>query len=101
MRFLEDNASVSDSTIINIMSDSKYCLNIWAENWICSWKKNNWIKSNRDPVKNKDIIQHIDNLQSKYININYIHVKGHNGNKYNEIVDSLAVDARKFGAAVR
>lgn len=75
-----------------IYSDSQYCiksLTIWYQSWL----RNNWKKADGQPVKNKEIIEAILDLQSS-LKINYQHVKAHNGDKFNEIADQLANQAR-------
>ena len=91
---------------ILIASDSSYsikCLTIWHLNW----KKNNWINSKKEPVKNKDIIEKCLNLikevEKKYkLHIKFKHIRGHQKIppsdeldyicwKYNLIADELAV----------
>ncbi len=78
---------------INIYTDSKYVKDGISE-WIFSWKKNGWKTSQKKPVKNLELWQELDLLVQKY-QINWHWVKGHSGNKYNEMADQLAVDAVK------
>lgn len=72
--------------IPKVYSDSGYCVNTFTK-WMYSWAKNGWIKSDKKQPLNLDLI-----LQ--YYNNNYIiklhQIKGHAGNKYNEIADGLA-----------
>ena len=84
-----NNKNVKDLTIY---TDSKYsigCLSQWYFNWV----KNGWKNSKGEPVKNKELIKSIISVSSK-INITYYHVKAHNGDKYNEIADTLANEGR-------
>ena len=78
---------------IIIYTDSKYVQN-GITSWIHSWKKNGWKGSNKKPVKNVDLWQDLD-LESSKHNIDWQWVKGHNGDKYNEIADELATNAIK------
>lgn len=77
---------------VEIFSDSKYCIQGITE-WIFSWKKNSWKNSAKKPVKNKEYWEKIDNakrfleMENK---IKFIHVKAHNGEKFNERVDDIA-----------
>lgn len=50
------------------------------------------MKGINKPNKNLDLWKEIHKLK-KNLNIKYHHVKGHNGNKYNEICDELAKKA--------
>ena len=47
-------------------------------------------KINRDPTETEIKVSDAKKLASE---INFVHVKGHNGNRYNEMVDKLAVQA--------
>ena len=73
---------------ITIFTDSKYVLKGMSE-WIKKWKINNWISSNKKPVKNKDLWLTLDSLSSLY-KIDWIWVKGHSGHPENDRADFLA-----------
>lgn len=70
-----------DNEDIIIYSDSMYVIGTLTKHWKIKKNKDKWIvmKSLYDKIK-------LTNNK-----INFIHVKGHNGNKYNEICDELAV----------
>lgn len=72
--------------VVNI--DSQYVKN-GITSWIKSWKKNGWRNSGKQPVKNKDLWETLDNLNCS-LNVSWNWVKGHSGVKYNEICDKLA-----------
>lgn len=74
-----------------VVSDSQYVKN-GIQTWIKNWKKNGWRTSNKEPVKNKDLWLELDEAVSK-LDIEWHWVKGHAGNKYNEMCDRLAVEA--------
>jgi ribonuclease HI len=82
---------------ITIYSDSEYSIKSYTQ-WIDNWKKNNWIGSNKKPIKNQDIIKKTSDLMSKHIGkIKFIHVKAHTklddyNSIHNEITDKLAKD---------
>ena len=73
---------------INIFTDSKYVKN-GIEDWIHKWKKNGWITTNKQPVKNKDLWVQLDNLRENK-NIKWQWVKGHSTDRYNNLVDEAA-----------
>ena len=62
------------------------------QSWIHKWKKNGWKTSAKKPVKNKELWENLDLEISKHT-IEWMWVKGHDGNINNEQADSLA---RKF-----
>tara|TARA_Y100001936_G_scaffold251714_1_gene308674 strand:- start:7111 stop:7548 length:438 start_codon:yes stop_codon:yes gene_type:complete len=57
--------------------------------WLDNWKLNNWKTSSKKQVKNKDLWQRLDKLNSIH-NVNWKWVKGHSGHRENEIADLLA-----------
>ena len=73
---------------ITIFTDSKYVLKGMSE-WIKKWKINNWISSNKKPVKNKDLWLILDSLATLH-EIKWIWVKGHSGHPENDRADFLA-----------
>ena len=78
---------------ITIFTDSKYVKD-GITDWIKNWKVNNWKNSNKKPVKNKDLWIKLDNACQKH-KVIWKWVKAHAGNKYNNLVDYLAVSKTK------
>lgn len=72
-----------------VYSDSAYCVNTF-NSWMFSWAKNNWIKSDKKRPENLDLIQMYYRYYQKGYRINLQKVKGHAGNKWNELADKLA-----------
>ena len=73
---------------IKIYTDSQYVKNGITE-WINTWLNNNWKTSKKEDVKNKDLWIELYNL-TKFLDIQWIWVKAHDGNPLNEEVDLLA-----------
>ena len=78
---------------ITIYTDSRYVKDGITE-WIKKWKLNNWKSSNKKPVKNKDLWVKLDNHCQKH-NVSWKWVKAHASNKFNNLVDELAVSKAK------
>jgi ribonuclease HI len=76
---------------LEIYTDSKYVRD-GITLWIHKWKQNGWRTADKKPVKNIDLWQHLDKIIVKK-SIQWQWVKGHSGDKYNDLVDQLAVDA--------
>ena len=76
---------------IILNTDSKY-LKLGITSWISNWKKNNWINSNKRPVKNKELWLKLDQLNNYHL-IEWRWVKAHNGEIHNERADYLATTA--------
>lgn len=75
---------------VTLTTDSKYVCDAINKGWLTSWKKNSWKKADKKPVLNIDLWQELLPLLDKH-RVEFIWVKGHNGHKYNEICDKLAV----------
>jgi len=73
---------------IIINTDSKYVMD-GITKWINGWKKNGWRTADRKAVKNSELWQELDIESSKH-SIEWRWVKGHSGDKYNDIADELA-----------
>jgi ribonuclease HI len=72
---------------VNIYSDSKYVVDSVEKGWVFNWQKKGFISK-----KNTDLWKRFLIVYSKHkVKLNWI--KGHAGNKYNEICDQLAVKA--------
>lgn len=78
-------------TQVTLYTDSKYVID-GITKWIFNWKKNNWRGSDKKPIKNLEFWQKLDAEASKH-KIDWVWVKGHNGNHFNELVDDLARNA--------
>ncbi len=76
---------------VQIFTDSKYVMD-GITSWIIGWKARGWKTANKKPVKNVDLWQQLDELVAGH-NIKWNWVKGHNGDHYNEIADTLATSA--------
>ena len=79
---------------VEIYSDSAYVVNCFKDNWIAGWKKRGWVNSKRKPVENRDLWESMDLLVSQR-NVDFIKVKGHSNDQYNNKVDQMASDAAK------
>lgn len=76
---------------VKLTTDSKYVCDAINKSWVYSWRKNGWKKSDKKPALNVDLWKELLSLLEKH-EVQFIWVKGHNGHKYNEICDTLAVN---------
>ena len=84
--------------IVTIFSDSQYVVNAFQKGWLESWKKSGWTRNGQE-LKNTDLWQELDGLVSKH-ECKFVWVKGHAGNKFNEICDQVAVqESFKYSGA--
>lgn len=79
---------------VKVYSDSAYVVNTFNQGWIYNWKKNNWKTASKDPVKNKELWEELYSLVQKH-KVEFIKVKGHSDNEYNNRCDFLATSAIK------
>ena len=79
---------------VKIYSDSAYVVNAFNEHWIEGWVKKNWKNSKKEPVKNKELWLKLLDL-IKMHKVEFIKVKGHSDNEYNNRCDELARQAIK------
>lgn len=79
---------------VDLYSDSAYLVNGFDKGWIYNWQKNNWQTANKEPVKNKEIWEAIYQM-TKVHKINFIKVKGHSDNEFNNRCDEMARNAIK------
>ena len=60
---------------IRIFSDSEYTINCVTK-WCEKWKKDNWVKYDKKPIKNLDLIKKLYDYYLEYP-IEFIHVRSH------------------------
>ena len=73
---------------IKLYTDSSYVQKGITE-WITAWKSRNWRTSDKKSVKNDDLWKTLDVLANQHT-IEWIWVRGHDGNDGNEKADELA-----------
>ena len=87
------NHATSMNDDVQIYTDSSY-VQKGIQEWILNWKKNGWRSSNKKPVKNQDLWQKLDTLNSS-LKVEWFWVKGHAGHPGNERADFLANEGVK------
>jgi len=79
---------------LEVVSDSTYVINCFRDRWWEGWLQNNWRNSQRKPVANRDLWEPlIEIVQCRAIAFRW--VKGHSEDPMNDLVDQLAVEARR------
>ncbi|KPP83213.1 MAG: ribonuclease HI [Oceanicaulis sp. HLUCCA04] len=73
---------------VRLVTDSVYVRD-GVMKWIHGWKKNGWKTAAKKPVKNADLWQALDEATRRHT-IEWVWVKGHNGDPGNERADALA-----------
>mgnify|MGYP002865856990 CR=1 FL=1 len=72
-----------------VYSDSAYAINTYTD-WMFSWARNDWRKSDGQKAENLDLIQKYYDLYNEGYRISLVKVRGHSNNKWNEFADALA-----------
>ncbi len=72
---------------VMVYSDSKYVIDSVEKGWVFGWEKKAF-----KGKKNQDLWKRFLKLYKQH-QVSFTWVKGHAGNKYNEVCDALAVNA--------
>lgn len=80
--------SLPDGTVVTVHADSTYVLN-GITKWLAGWRRNGWLTGSKQPVKNVDLWQQLDEQANRHT-VEWQWVKGHAGDPGNERADALA-----------
>jgi len=75
----DNNRQIQYGKNLTIVSDSQYCINAVSK-WIKQWQKNGWTTAVGKPVKNREILEKINNLLTilkPYVNVTFLHQNSH------------------------
>jgi ribonuclease HI len=78
---------------LEVASDSTYVVNCFRDRWWESWIARGWMTSARKPVANRDLWEPFVELVRARGDVTFRWVKGHSGDRMNDLVDLLAVEA--------
>jgi ribonuclease HI len=73
---------------VRLHTDSAY-LRGGITSWLAGWKRNGWRTADKKPVKNSDLWQELEAAAAPHT-VEWLWVKGHNGDPGNERADALA-----------
>lgn len=79
---------------VKVYSDSAYVVNCFQKGWIHGWLRNGWKNSKKEPVENQELWKALWELMNKH-KVEYVKVKGHSDNEWNNRCDELAREAIK------
>ena len=85
---IEGLRALTEPCDVRLTTDSQYVRKGITE-WMVNWKKRNWKTASKQPVKNVDLWQALDEQAQRH-QIEWLWVKGHSGHRENEIADQLA-----------
>lgn len=88
MGAIEGLKALKEPCNVTLYTDSSYVQKGITE-WLAGWKRKGWVTAAKQPVKNKDLWQALDEACQKH-QVTWKWVKGHAGIEGNEIADDLA-----------
>jgi len=83
---------------LEIVSDSTYVVNCFKDKWWVGWERRGWKNSQKKPVANQDLWKPLV-AEVKKRDVQFRWVKGHAGNRWNDVADELAVVACTDGGS--
>lgn len=86
---IEALGQIKESCKIFLYSDSAYLINAFNNKWLEKWQKNNWQTTAKKTVENQDLWLRLLNLSNQHF-IQWIKVKGHADDQYNNKCDQMA-----------
>jgi ribonuclease HI len=78
---------------LRIVSDSTYVVHCFRDRWYLGWQRRGWVNSQKKPVANRDLREPLIELVLARGDVEWGWVKGHSGDRMNDLVDQLAVEA--------
>ena len=79
---------------VHVVSDSTYVVNCFRQRWHEGWKRRGWKNSQGKPVANRDLWEDLFALAlDPGRAVTFEWVKGHSGDRMNDVVDALALAA--------
>jgi len=78
---------------VSLYTDSEYIVHAINKGWLKSWKARGWRRKDGE-LKNTDLWQRLSSLLERH-EVEFIWVKGHAENPYNNRCDELAVKERQ------
>src|SRR5262245_17956418 len=78
---------------LDVVSDSTYVVNCFRDRWWEGWLRRGWLNSQKKPVANRDLWEPLIELVNARGDVTFQWVKGHSGDKWNDVADLLATEA--------
>ena len=89
---IEGLRALKDRCSVKLHTDSQYVVNAIEKGWAAKWKANGWMRNKKDKAINPDLWEQLLTLCKQH-KVEFIWVRGHNGDRENERCDVLAVAA--------
>lgn len=96
MAVIQGLRQLKEKCDVSLYSDSAYVVDSIQLGRLSGWQKNNWRTSSKDNVKNVDLWKSMIFEMEKHT-IQFVKVKGHADNDYNNRCDKIARNEIKKG----
>ena len=87
-------SALKEKCKVDLYSDSQYLTDAFNKGWLSGWVERGWKTTDKKPVKNVDLWEKLISL-TKTHEVNFIKVKGHSDNEFNNRCDKIAVEEYK------
>lgn len=82
-------AALKEKCRVTLYSDSAYAINAINNGWLAAWQRAGWRTADHKDVKNVDLWKDLI-LRSAGHEVEFVKVKGHADNEYNNLCDKCA-----------
>ena len=92
LEYLFHNEIAAPFDRVIVYTDSAYLHNCVTQKWYINWQNNGWRNSKKEPVANRDLWERLVRY-FEMPEVEFVKVKGHADNEWNNYVDALAQGA--------
>ena len=93
--------SLKEPVRVRLHTDSAYMVNCFHQGWHERWARNGWRNAKKEPVENRDLWERLL-AQTRRHEVEFVKVKGHSDDVWNNRCDELArAAAAAYAAAGR
>lgn len=93
-------AAIREPAEVTVHSDSAYVCSPIAKGWLSAWQERGWVTAGDrpKPIANREWWEEMARQVAYHRSVTMVHLKGHQGDRWNERCDVLAGEARRIAA---
>ncbi|MDP4109054.1 MAG: ribonuclease HI [Bacillota bacterium] len=91
---IESLKTLKEPCGVTLYSDSNYVVRAVKEGWALKWRENGWMRNKKEKALNSDLWEELLKLLEVH-KTEFVWVRGHAENEFNNRCDALAVAASK------
>lgn len=80
---------------VELRTDSEYVVKGFTEGRVAYWSSHNWKTKKKTKAANRDLWERLVAAKNRHYNVEFIWVKGHEDDEFNERCDAMCEEARK------